>query len=160
MWFAAEAKESVGAEEGEEISSEVNNSTPVDKAAATPAAELRCSKEEDSDSRLRREEDLELTRRAIMDFVKLGGGDGEEDAFVLSKKGNVEYHEKIENRSRRRMGLRERLTAMENTIADKRAPVAAPFPSTEDAGEGILGVEPKNREGRTATERREIVLKY
>jgi len=139
LWFAAEANESVGAEEGEEISSEVNNSTPVDKAAATPAAELRCSKEEDSDSRLRREEDLELTRRVIMDFVKLGGGDGEEDAFVLSKKGNVEYLEKIENRSRRRMSLRERLTAMENTIADKRAPVAAPSPRPRMPEKGSSG---------------------
>jgi len=135
LWFAAEAKDSVGAEESQEST---GSHSPVDDAASTSAVvaapAVFPSKEEGSDS-IRRpsEEDLELTRRVIMDFVKLGGGDGDEDAFVLSKRGNVEYLEKIENRSRRRMSLRERLMAMEtagsaNGSVKGKALVAVPSP--------------------------------
>mmetsp|Transcript_16960 Transcript_16960/g.36762 ORF Transcript_16960/g.36762 Transcript_16960/m.36762 type:complete len:255 (+) Transcript_16960:542-1306(+) len=82
--------------------------------------------------------DLELTRRVIMDFVMVGAK-GDEDAFLLKKKNNVEYIEEIKQRAVRRTSLRERLTSVDEEVKKMKEmqkrmqarAVVAPSPKVE-----------------------------
>mmetsp|Transcript_11003 Transcript_11003/g.17782 ORF Transcript_11003/g.17782 Transcript_11003/m.17782 type:complete len:83 (+) Transcript_11003:796-1044(+) len=73
-----------------------------------------------------------------MDFVMVGAK-GDEDAFLLKKKNNVEYIEEIKQRAVRRMSLRERLASVDEEVKKMKEmqkrmqarAVVAPSPKVE-----------------------------